>query len=108
MPKRALLIALILLLAGCQLPAPSATAKTTTYTCNDGRSVRAVYPDTNTAMLTFDGQSHRLHIAVSADGARYVSDEWQWWAKGMHKARLAPLKEGETIAAVSGVSCRAP
>jgi len=88
--------------------AAAASAKTLTYTCDDGRTVQAVYPDTETAVLMFDGQTHRLHTAISADGARYVGKHWQWWTKGMHEGRLAPLKPGETIASASGVSCTAP
>lgn len=80
-------------------------AKTLTYTCDDGRNVQAVYPDTDTAVLTLDGQTYRLHTAISADGARYVGEHWQWWTKGMTKGWLAPLKSGESIASASGVSC---
>ncbi|CAM5247750.1 DUF4232 domain-containing protein [Rhodanobacter lindaniclasticus] len=78
-----------------------------TYTCDDGRTVQATYPDTQTAVLSFDAQSHRLHIAISADGARYVGEHWQWWSKGMHDAQLAELKPGESIASDRGVSCTA-
>lgn len=106
--KFALLIAPALLLLGCQTPAPSAMATVLTYTCDDGRTVQAVYPDTSSAVITLDGQTHRLRAAVSADGARYVGDQWQWWSKGMHDAQLAPLKPAETIASASGVSCHAP
>lgn len=86
----------------------AADLKTLTYTCDDGRTVQAAYPDTDTAVLTLDGRPHQLHTAVSADGARYVGKHWQWWTKGMREARLAPLKPGETIASASGVSCTAP
>ena len=103
--RHALLIAQAALLVGCQTPAPTAAAKTLTYACADGRIVQAVYPDTDTAVLTLDGQTDQLHIAVSADGARYVGTRWQWWTKGMHEGRLAPLKPGETMASASGVSC---
>jgi len=106
--RLALLIALALLLAGCQTPAPDTAAKTFTYRCDDGRSVQAGYPDTDTAMLTLDGTSHRLHRAISADGARYVGDDWQWWKKGMQQAWLAPLKPGETFTSARGVDCHAP
>lgn len=78
------------------------------YRCDDGRTVLAAYPDTQTAMLDFDSQTHRLHAAVSADGARYVDEHWQWWSKGMHDAWLAELKPGEQIASAAGVACRAP
>ncbi len=106
--RDALLIAQATLLVGCQTPVPAAAAKTLTYTCDDGRTVRAAYPDTDTAVLTLDGQTHRLHTAISADGARYAGKHWQWWTKGMHEGRLAPLKPGETIASASGVSCTTP
>ena len=87
--------------------AAAAGAKTLTYTCNDGRTVQAVYPDTDTAVLLFDGQTHRLHIGISADGARYANTHWQWWTKGMREGRLAQLKPGESIASARGVSCMA-
>ena len=47
-------------------------------------------------------------LAISADGARYVGDHWQWWTKGMHDAWLSPLRNGETYPSASGVACRAP
>lgn len=78
------------------------------YTCDDGRKVQASYPDTTTAMVTLEGNAHRLHIAISADGARYVGDHWQWWTKGMHDAWLSPLRNGETYPSADGVPCRAP
>ncbi|GAA0243852.1 hypothetical protein GCM10009126_06930 [Rhodanobacter caeni] len=110
MADRIPLIALTLLLAGCQSsppPAPAAVTKTLAYTCDDGRIVRAGYPDTDTAELAFDGKTHHLHIAISGSGARYIGDGWQWWSKGM-QAWLAPLKSGESYASAPGVSCRAP
>lgn len=91
-----------------QASAASATAHATTYVCDDGRSVKAVYPDSETAILVVDGKTSRLRIAVSADGARYVGDHWQWWTKGMHQARLAPMKDGESLASTRGVDCHAP
>lgn len=89
-------------------PAPAESAQTLSYDCDDGRTVQAVYPDTDTAVLTLDGERHRLHTAISADGARYVGEHWQWWTKGMHDAQLAPLDPGETYAKKNGVACRAP
>jgi len=86
----------------------TAAAPVLSYACDDGRKVRASYPDTTTAVVTFDGNTHHLHIAISADGARYVGDHWQWWTKGMHDAWLSPLREGETYPSANGVACRAP
>jgi membrane-bound inhibitor of C-type lysozyme len=78
------------------------------YACEDGRTVQASYPDTSTAVLVLEGQTHRLHIAISADGARYVGKQWQWWTKGMHDAWLSPLRNGETYPSADGVACHAP
>ena len=105
--RHALLMAQAALMVGCQTPVPAAVANSLSYACDDGRTVQAAYPDTDTAVLTFDGQTHQMHTAISADGARYVGKHWQWWTKGMHEGRLAPLKPGETIASASGVSCTA-
>lgn len=87
--------------------ATATVSRTLVYTCADGRSVEASYPDTNSALLILDGHAQQLHTAISADGARYVGKHWQWWTKGMHDGQLAPLKPGETIASASGVSCTA-
>ena len=108
MKMRYALLAVPALLSGCQTPASTAAAKSLAYTCDDGRIVQVAYPDTDTAVLTLDRRSHRLHTAISASGARYVGEQWQWWTKGMHQAWLAPLKPGETIASASGMSCAAP
>ena len=86
----------------------NAAAPMLSYVCKDGRTVQASYPDTSTAVLGLEGQIHRLHIAVSADGARYVGTHWQWWTKGMHDAWLSPLRNGETYPSASGVACHAP
>jgi len=78
------------------------------YTCTDGRVVTATYPDQTTAILTFAGQTITLTLAPSADGARYTAPTWQWWAKGMHDASLAPLAPGETKATAPATPCHAP
>jgi membrane-bound inhibitor of C-type lysozyme len=103
--RPAVSIAAALLLAACQ--SHTSATKATTYACSDGRQVQAAYPDTESAVLTLDGKTHHLHRAISADGARYVGDGWQWWTKGMQQGMLAPLKPGESIASAGGVSCQA-
>lgn len=77
-----------------------------TYRCEDGRTLRAAYPDSETAILEVGGQTHRLNVARSASGARYVGDGWQWWTKGMADGMIAPLAPGEEIASAEGVDCR--
>ncbi|WP_312160858.1 MliC family protein [Phenylobacterium sp.] len=103
-------------LAGCgrpaeqaKAPAPAAkAAPVTVYACDDGRTVRASYPDPDTAVVEVDGRSRNLKIAISASGARYTGDGYQWWAKGMTQAQLSPLAAGEEIASAPGVNCKAP
>lgn len=80
-------------------------AATVVYRCDDGRQVQASYPDHGTAVLQFDGNRHVLRVALSASGARYVGDRWQWWTRGMHEGSLAPLRAGETIASAAGTVC---
>lgn len=74
------------------------------YTCEDRRSVTAVYRGTQTVLLTLDGHTDRLGRAMAADGARYTGDHWQWWVKGTHQAQPAPVAAGETIALARGVA----
>ena len=88
-------------------PAPAA-ATPTTYACDDGRSLKASYPDADTAVVELEGATHTLKIAISASGARYVGDGLQWWTKGMTDGQLSPLKAGEDIASAQGVNCKAP
>jgi membrane-bound inhibitor of C-type lysozyme len=97
------------LLSGCQSVAsqPAASTPPTRYLCTDGRVIEARYPDSVTALLALRGHSYTLKVARSADGARYVGDGWQWWAKGMRDGTLAPLARGETIATSPGVQCHA-
>lgn len=99
------LLAIAGLLAACQDTRPDAPG--TPYHCAGGRVVLAGYPDSDHARLVIDGTGHRLAIALSASGARYTGDGWQWWTKGMHEAWLAPLRPGETIASAPGVACEA-
>lgn len=88
----ALLLSAPLALAGCgssqtsTSPAledtSSALVDAEVYVCRSGEKVRAAYPDVNTAVIEYRGDVHTLEIAVSADGARYVNDDVQWWIKG--------------------------
>ena len=104
-------------LAACSKPAEQAqppakavapASPVITYACDDGRTVRASYPDTDTAVVEVDGKSRTLKIAISASGARYTGDGVQWWTKGMTQGQLSPLAAGEDIASAPGVNCKAP
>jgi membrane-bound inhibitor of C-type lysozyme len=84
----------------------AADPKLTTYACADGRTVRAGYPDRETAVLTVGDHTYTLKIALSASGARYTGYGLQWWTKGLEEGRLAPLRPGEEVASEAGVECR--
>lgn len=119
--QRTALILLAVLLAGCDaaenttvsnlveanavVAAPD-TGTGTEYRCTDGQVVRVVYSDPETLTLHYAGKAIAMKSAVSASGARYVGDSWQWWTKGLQQGTLAPLKPGETIASAPGVECR--
>lgn len=105
-------------LGACSKPAPppaaepaakatAAVADWKVYVCDDGRIVRAAYPDINTAKVELAGRTATLTVAMSASGARYVGEGLQWWTKG-DDGRLSVLKAGEEIAADAGVTCLPP
>lgn len=107
-----LLFAAALALVGCASTAPQRTKTNESlswisYTCSDGRLVRAAYPDTNTAVVKIKDQTYTLHVAISGSGARYTGEGWQWWTKGMYEGMLAPLPAAESIASAPGVACHA-
>lgn len=75
----------------------TATASTASvrYLCESGVQVLASYPDTDSAVIEYQGQIYRLQIAVSASGARYVDDDIEWWTKGTGKGSTATVFEHE-------------
>lgn len=75
------------------------------YNCADGQTLAARYPDSSTAVIDYAGKTYTLKTAVSASGARYVGEGWQWWTKGMNDGQLAALKPGETIATSDSIAC---
>jgi membrane-bound inhibitor of C-type lysozyme len=79
----------------------------TTYACEDGQTVRAAYPDQDTALVDVGGRQRTLKAAISASGVRYIGDGVQWWTKGMDQGQLSPLADGEDIATARGVNCTA-
>lgn len=59
-----------------------AAAETATYACESGATISASYPDTETATIVYQEREHKMRIAVSGSGARYVGDGLEWWTKG--------------------------
>lgn len=87
---RASLLAL-LLLTGCVHSPPRGESKAETtaaavprfiYQCSGGGTIQASYPSTSTAVVTYDGRTYHMNIAISASGARYVGEGLVWWTKG--------------------------
>jgi membrane-bound inhibitor of C-type lysozyme len=56
-----------------------------TFRCVDGSAIEATFdnaPDPATVQLARGDQTFTLPQAVSADGARYVGDDIEFWNKG--------------------------
>ena len=83
------------------------SAATTSFYCEDGSTVRASYPTTNTARVLIGDQAVDMTIAVAASGSRYVGSGWQWWTKGMNSGLLTRLAPGEDKASAKGTNCTA-
>ncbi len=80
------------LLVGC-----AAMPGATEYSCDNGKAVQVAYAEGGTAQLVLDGRRYALRQAMSASGARYVTDAGprpgtalEWWTKGP----AAMLREG--------------
>ena len=52
------------------------------YQCESGAQVDVHYPDTETALLTYQNNSYELVNVISASGARYAGEGMEWWSKG--------------------------
>jgi len=64
------------------VPQPTPENAPTPYDCNSGTQIKARYPDVNTAVVDYNASRHRMHVGMSADGARYVGDSLEWWTRG--------------------------
>lgn len=93
--------------SGCRPAASRPPTDTVTYRCEGARTVQAVRPDTDNAVLTIDGRTRPMHGPSSATGARRGAVSRQTWINGTHAARLDPLKPGVPIASGDSVACHA-
>jgi membrane-bound inhibitor of C-type lysozyme len=107
MPARTSLLALAILTMAACATTPVTRDAWINYTCTDGRNLQARYPNTNTAVVKLQDETHTLHVALSGSGARYTGEGLQWWTRGMHEGMLAPLASGESIASAPGTVCHA-
>jgi membrane-bound inhibitor of C-type lysozyme len=60
------------------------------YDCGHTQ-IQVSYPDHKTAVVTYKGQTHPMHIGHSANGARYIGDHLEWWRKGSGEGTQATL-----------------
>lgn len=86
--------------------APSVVATTYHYECDDGTKVALAFPNNDEAVMYYQGELSVLTVAVSASGARYVGDGWQWWGKGIEEGNLAVIVAGEEFASDTGKMCK--
>lgn len=61
------------------IPVSSFADETYHYSCN-GKEMKAAFPDTDHAVMDYEGELFLLKSVVSASGARYLGDGWQLWA----------------------------
>lgn len=89
-------------LQGCEPPPPqskngqlqSANVPQGEFVASDGQQILVQYLSTERAKLRVpDGPELLLEQAVSASGARFVADDWEWWE---HQGE-GTLRHGEAI-----------
>jgi membrane-bound inhibitor of C-type lysozyme len=91
MPRTPVLLGLIMLTACASSreadpqPAAGETIGPVTFACDDGSAIAATFdnaPTPATVLLVRGDQTFTLPQAISADGARYVGDDIEFWSKG--------------------------
>jgi membrane-bound inhibitor of C-type lysozyme len=62
------------------------------YDCKSGAHIKVSYSSKKkTAVVVYKGQSHPMHRAHSANGARYIGDHLEWWIKGSGEGKPGTL-----------------
>jgi membrane-bound inhibitor of C-type lysozyme len=65
-----------------QAAVATSTSNALNYRCDSGETIAATYASTNAATVSYKGSDHKMEIAVSGSGARYVGSDLEWWTKG--------------------------
>lgn len=98
-----LIILSTLMVCGCAMQAArNADAFTASYHCANGQSVQARYLPPDRARITIGERTIDMHLAVSADGARYVGGGLTWWTKGGGPGSRATLFTYDAGTGVTG------
>lgn len=84
--------------SGGPLPATSASegSRDFTYSCDNGQTVKASYTGSDLAEVHYQHQAYDMHIAISADGARYVGNDYEWWTRGDQGTLFKHQADGTT------------
>lgn len=64
------------------LGTPAQASAPTTYTCAQGQTLQAAYPDPATAVVTYAGRSFTLGRVPEQSGARYLGQGREWFTPG--------------------------
>ena len=65
-----------------QAPIAASASNALNYRCDSGETIAATYASTDAATVSYKGSVHKMKIAVSGSGARYVGSDLEWWTKG--------------------------
>jgi membrane-bound inhibitor of C-type lysozyme len=109
-------LAAAVIAAGCSAaPAPGAApvdgGAWIAYGCESGRELAASYPTDSIAFVRYAGATREMRVAVSASGARYTGDGYEWWTRGTgpgSTGRLSRFAGTETTASDVLESCTVP
>lgn len=71
---------------------PESASRPVQYRCQGGFRLSVTYLEGGkVARFSYEGRVYTMRTAISADGARYVSGNLEWWTRG-NGAFLATLK----------------
>jgi len=67
------------------------TPQTLTYLCDDNVKIQVTYPDKDTAEVTIDNETLKLTSTVTASGARYAGQGYEWATKNDEGMFTSPV-----------------
>lgn len=63
------------------------------YKCKSGEIISATYSSSDSVSLQYKNNHHKMKIAISGSGSRYVDNSLEWWTKGSGIKSEATLLE---------------
>lgn len=86
---------LLALLMALSVHITGLATETYNYSCN-GNKIKVAFPNSNSAIMLYEGDLYLLSSVVSASGARYLGDVWQLWA-AKDAISLTKLTKQQTV-----------